>query len=62
MVVETDASDYALSAILSLFDDEGVLIWSLSTLGHLPVPNSITMSTIKNYWQFSKLFSIGDII
>jgi RNase H-like domain found in reverse transcriptase len=25
MVVETDASDYALSAILSLFDDEGVL-------------------------------------
>jgi RNase H-like domain found in reverse transcriptase len=25
MVVETDTSDYALSAILSLFDDEGVL-------------------------------------
>jgi RNase H-like domain found in reverse transcriptase len=25
MVMETDASDYALGAILSLFDDEGVL-------------------------------------
>jgi len=62
LVVETDASDYTLAAILSImtkdneiypvaFHSRRSLLWS-----------STTMSMTKNYLQYSKSSKFGDTI
>ena len=61
MVVETNASDYALAALLSVYNMEGPYTPLLSTPTPLPVWSSTTTCMTKNYWQFLKHSNGGDI-
>jgi hypothetical protein len=54
IIVETDTSDYALTAILSILDTDGEVHPVAFCLRHSQHPSSITMSMTKNYSQYLK--------
>ena len=60
LIVETDASNYALGAILSLQLDSGEIHLWLFILEPLPLQNSTMTPMTKNSWQSSRLSVSGD--
>jgi len=61
ITVKTDASDYALAAVLSITTSMAICTLLHSTPGHFQPRNSIIMSMTKSYLQFLKLSNDGDI-
>src|SRR5882724_2504795 len=62
ITIETDASDYALAAVLSITTQMANCTRLHSTPEHFPPRNSITMFMTKSYSQFLKPSNVGNII
>jgi hypothetical protein len=62
LVIETDASDYALGAILSQVESNREIIWSPIYLGLSRTLNSTMTHMTKNSWQSMRCSRLGDTI
>src|SRR5882724_6293532 len=62
ITVESDASDYALAAVLSITNSNGELHLIAFHSRHFLPRNSIMMFMTKSYSRFLKLSNVGDII
>ena len=59
MIVETDASDYAIASILNIITEVKESTLSLFTLELSVLLNSTTTLTTRNFWPSTKHFAIG---